>query len=104
MGQIAQYRLKPTVLRHDLADSWILKLVYIEGQHMNVLGSTRRSDGVKDRLRQILAEVDPCFFKFQDFSDLLVERKTLEVTYLLAREASLFQPVIQCRDEAGIPA
>src|SRR5215213_10320365 len=48
--QIAEYRLKPTVLRHDFAHARVLKLIHVKRQHRDVLRRARRRNGVKNRL------------------------------------------------------
>src|SRR5829696_691737 len=61
--QIAEDRLEPSMLRHDLAHSRIFKFVDIERQHRDVLRSAGRGDRVQNRLREIFAEVNAIFFE-----------------------------------------
>src|SRR5688500_20178416 len=56
--QIAEDGLKPTMLGHDLADARIIKLVDVERQHRDGLRSSRCGNGIKNRLRQVIAEVN----------------------------------------------
>src|SRR3981081_4666381 len=48
--QIAQHRLKPSVLGENFADSLVKKFVGVESQHGNVLRGSRRGNRVKHRL------------------------------------------------------
>ena len=48
MRQVTEHGLKPTMLPHDLAYAWILKLVYVKREHRDVLGSTRGGDGIEN--------------------------------------------------------
>src|SRR5262245_1670678 len=61
--QIAEYGLKPTMLRQDFAYARIFKLINVEREHRDVLRRAGRGDRVKNRLGKILAEVDTCFLE-----------------------------------------
>src|SRR4029079_6158104 len=69
--QVTQHSLKPTVLRHDFADSRILKLVDVKRQHRDVLRRARRCDRIKNRLRKIFTEVNPGLLEFKNLRNLL---------------------------------
>src|ERR1044072_945538 len=69
--QVAQHSLEPAVVRHDLADAGVLKLVDIKRQHRDVLRRARRRDRIQYRLRKIFTEENPLLPKLETFSPLL---------------------------------
>src|ERR1041385_5235394 len=69
--QIAKYGLEPTMLRHDLAHARVIKLIDVERQHRDVLRGAGRGDRVKNRLREIFAEVNSDLLELQNFRNLL---------------------------------
>src|SRR6185503_14812699 len=69
--QVAQHSVEPTMLRHDLADARILKLVDVKCQHCDVLRRSRRRDRIKNRLRKIFTEVNTRLLKLQNLGNLL---------------------------------
>src|SRR6185503_7434361 len=59
--------LIPPVLCHEITNFRILVFSYVERQHREVLGRTRRSDGIDDRFRQVLRKKDSFLFELKYF-------------------------------------